>query len=213
MQFSKLLFKMSLSSPVLFQNKEISTEFVTVQQNQFYPLVQQNNFLTYFSAFLAFFQSTDLYPVPITGKMIVDHVVPAQMALKKKIITYYAVPILYNPVWTEVVHLCYKVLRIYSFFFCNEVHYSLTKHLATLPTDMEGNFTRSCDSNPPDFMCTHTLLRQRRLQLDGMWSVTPMLALCSAIGFVKAFDFIFSLVFSARCKGRRMVRGGICPLL
>lgn len=74
---------MSLSSPVLFQNKEISTEFVTVQQNQFYPLVQQNNFLTYFSAFLAFFQSTDLYPVPITGKMIVDHVVPAQMALKK----------------------------------------------------------------------------------------------------------------------------------
>lgn len=47
-------------------------------------------------------------------------------------------------------------------------HHSPTKHLAALPTDMELNFTRSCHSDPTNFMCTHTLWRQRLIQLDEM---------------------------------------------
>lgn len=209
MQFSKLLFKMSLSSHVFFQNKKISTEFLTVQQNQSFPLVQQNNFLTFFFGLLAFFQNTVLYPVPITGKILVDHVVHAQMIFKK--ITYYAVPFLYNPMSTEVVRLCYKVLRIYSFFSAAKYIILPLNTLLLSPLTMEGNFTRSCGSNPTDVMCTHTLLRQRRLHLDEMWSINHMVVLYPAMGFVKAFDFLFSLVLPARCKDRGMVRGGICP--
>lgn len=95
-----------------------------------------------------------------------DDVVHVQIIKKKFKITFYAEPLLYNPVSTEVLHLCYKVSRVYS-FFCNIILPLNTLLLSPLTWN---EILPGAVIPIPQISCAHTHPMETETYLHG-WDV------------------------------------------